>query len=170
MNAAQACLDSLLTSPRSHRLQPVRRDVQAGCVPGSQLQLVQPARLYNSLPATHRTANDRPQWTVHYVYPARNLPRVAVPLGGPARTLAGAMVRCRAPSAWRPTTRHTGLGVPRRSLVPAPAPIRDRDTICLSASRPETASLAIEVWRQRSSPAPTPACCRPSRAAGQGET
>lgn len=102
MNAAQVCLDSLLTSPRSHRLQPVRQGVQAGCVPCSQLQLIQPARLYNSLPATHRTANDRPQWTVHYVYPARNLPRVVVPLGGPARTLAGAMVRCRAPSAWRP--------------------------------------------------------------------
>jgi len=55
-----------------------------------QWQLVQPARLYNSLPASYRTADDRPQWTVHYVYPARNSPRVVVPLGGPARTLAGA--------------------------------------------------------------------------------
>src|SRR5215471_9926775 len=73
MNAAQACLDSLLTSPRSHRLQPVRQDVQAGCVPGSQLQLVQPARLYNSLPATHRTANDRPQWTVPLRLPGQKL-------------------------------------------------------------------------------------------------
>lgn len=50
MNAAQACLGSLPTSPRSHRLQPVQPDVRAGCVPCSQLQLVQPARLYNSLP------------------------------------------------------------------------------------------------------------------------
>src|SRR5215471_19742134 len=170
MNAAQACLDSLLTSPRSHRLQPVRQDVQAGCVPGSQLQLVQPARLYNSLPATHRTANDRPQWTVPLRLPGQKFaPRRRTV--GRSRTHAcrsdGALSRAigvATDNATYRTRRATTLAGSRAGADP------DRDTICLSASRPETASLAIEVWRQRSSPAPTPACCRPSRAAGQGET